>query len=77
MKVIFKILFFSRKADPRYAGNKIVMQHGANKATMPAKNDAIIDAEKIISIKLCSITKQALATEIQLAVFSKNYFPHK
>ncbi len=48
--VIFNICFFSRNAEARYAGSKMVIQHGANKATIPAKNDATIDAEKIISI---------------------------
>lgn len=30
----------------------MLMQHGANKATIPAKNEAMIDAVKMISILL-------------------------
>src|SRR3989338_8412222 len=55
--VIFKICFFSLNAEARYAGRSTVIQHGAKSATIPAKNDAIIDAEKSISIVINVIIK--------------------
>ena len=40
INVIKTTRFFSLKTFAKYAGSKNVIQHGANKATMPAINEA-------------------------------------
>jgi len=44
--------FFCLKAEARYDGRRTDIQQGANSATMPAKNEAAIDAKNIVSINL-------------------------
>ena len=43
-KVIKITVLFSLKIEPRYDGNKTVMQQGANNAAIPATNAVISDA---------------------------------
>ncbi|OGC98370.1 hypothetical protein A2634_00140 [Candidatus Amesbacteria bacterium RIFCSPHIGHO2_01_FULL_48_32] len=49
-KVIKSTRFLSLNTDPKYAGSKNVMQHGANNATIPAKNAAINETDAIVTI---------------------------
>jgi len=44
IKVMKNTLLFSLKIEAKYVGSKTVMQQGANKAAIPAKNAAINDA---------------------------------
>ena len=40
------IFLRSLKIVPRYEGNRKVMQHGANKANIPAKNEPVREIPK-------------------------------
>ena len=56
--VIMRTLRFSRKIDPKYDGSKTEIQHGANKAAMPAIKAVINDARiNILTIFTCRLTK--------------------
>jgi hypothetical protein len=52
MKVISNTCLLSRKILPKYAGNKKLIQHGANKATIPATKAAAKDTWKRISVSI-------------------------
>ncbi|OGF69092.1 hypothetical protein A3H65_00665 [Candidatus Giovannonibacteria bacterium RIFCSPLOWO2_02_FULL_45_14] len=48
--VIRNTFLLSLKIEPRYDGNKTVMQHGANSAAIPAINAVMSDAMINVSI---------------------------
>ena len=46
--VIPTTVLFWRKMEPRYAGSRTVMQHGANNAAVPAMKAAMRDAKRSV-----------------------------